>query len=146
MDEAERRPAVNGGPFVIVACVVERVLTEADEVRSLIRLVDGATVGFPAGLPAPEATIVEFPLVLQLASGDVTGEHQISIVVHRPDGSTAEPVGTVVQFDGAELGVFVEVELRLQVTEGLYWFQVMLDGERELTRVPLRIRYHRPQG
>src|SRR5438552_10324338 len=77
----------NTKPYVAVACVCEKVLMEPDAVNSAIRIVDTYTLSvqpqpLPPGLKVPLALTI----YVSLKSGDVTGQHNLGLVGHRPSG------------------------------------------------------------
>ena len=141
------------GPYLINACLCEKVLTEQDGVQTLVRVVDQIT-HHESGPTAPqEMPPLQLPLFLfvNLKPGETRGSYQIVIQVERPDG-TRKLIGQLpVAFQGgpdqgASLQVFMQAEYTLQ---GLYWFEVyweQIEETKLLTKVPLRIIYLRTGG
>jgi hypothetical protein len=134
------------GPYVQAACFCERALEEKDGVLTLIRIVDRVTHTV-AGAEAPrEMPPFTYPImaVIMLKAGQARGRHELSILRQLPSG--------VKDTEGPTFPVFLESEdrghnvvLRMEMVfeqEGVYWFEVLLDGEL-LTRMPLRAVYSR---
>jgi hypothetical protein len=133
------------GPYVQVAALCERVLTEADGVLSLIRIVD--VINHTARGPDPprEMPEVHYPLslVLTLKSGTTRGRHDVTITPELPSGETLRPFTTTVQMEGEGKGANIVAAMDIPYTlEGLYWFNIKFD-EKVLTRLPLQVRYSR---
>lgn len=133
------------GPYVQVASFCERVLSEADGVCSLIRLVDIIT-HFERGADAPR----DMPgfrnplwLVLFLKAGRARGRHEVTVTPELPSGESLPSTTVTVQMQGEGRGVAVRTNVDIEYTlEGLYWFRVDFDGTL-LTRLPLEVRYSR---
>jgi hypothetical protein len=133
------------GPYVQVAALCERVLTEADGVLSLIRIVDVITHTERGPDPPREMPEVRYPLtlVLTLKAGTARGRHDVTITPELPSGETRQPFTTTVQMEGAGRGTNIVMQMNIPYTlEGLYWFNVRF-GEHILTRLPLQVRYSR---
>ena len=134
------------GPHVQLATFCERVLQEPDGVLSLVRVLDRVTVvaGFP-GAPdeIPAGHPVQVTLVVALRSDQARGRSKISIDPEKPDTTHLPSAEFDVSFEGEERGVNVIVPMVLEAQEGLYWFNVKLNDEQLLSRVPLRITYQR---
>lgn len=143
----------NTKPFVAAAFICERVLQEKDEVFSAIRIVDIYTVGSlmlsasqPVTLqpPAPGVTsILGLTALVMLKAGDVTGTHEVSILARSPEGKeTPFPQSFPVVLPGTDPALGVNLVVRFFMpgdnNPGLYWFDVLWDGER-LTSIPLKL-------
>ena len=133
------------GPFIQAACLCEKVLQEKDGVLTLVRIVDVVT--HTAGGPNPPEDMPplrqNYHLVVMLKSGTAIGRYNLTVVPQKPDGSTDDPVGGSVHFEGEEKGVNFIVNLSYEFTmEGLYWFKLYLDDEK-LTEIPFRVKYNR---
>ena len=128
-------------PLVQVACVCERVLREHDGVASLIRIVDTYTVEPPpAGNPVLPLTIF-----LSFKSGEVAGEHTISIRIIKPDGAVGPSRQWPLLFNGGEQGSSLQLGFVLEPPEiGLYWFDVLWTDDEVLARIPLRVQFKKP--
>ena len=138
------------GPYLIVACLCEKVLIEQDGVNSLVRIVDqithhGSGPDLPEQMP-PVKT--ELYLVVNLKPGRTKGSHQIVLRLVKPDGTVHSTQQVPVAFHGGEdqgasLNLLLKGEYDL---EGLYWFEIywkQVDEGSLLTKVPLRIIYLR---
>lgn len=140
--------AFESGPYVQVAAFCERVLEEKDGVLSLIRVID-RIVHTATGAAAPrEMQPFEYQLilVLMLKTGQARGAYDLSVVRELPSGIREESQAPVfrVHFE-AEGDRGYNLVLQIQQVfeqEGLYWFDVLLDGQL-LTRLPLRVVYAR---
>jgi len=132
------------GPHVQAASFVDRVLHERDGVLSLVRMVDRVAVHAPPDAPdeIPEGATTKMTMVIMLKSGEALGRHRVTIRPEQPSGLEGTPHGVEVYFEGGDRGANLIVELDVALVEGLHWFRVEL-GDRELTRVPLRVGYQR---
>lgn len=132
------------GPYVAVACICEFVMEEEKNRISLIRILDRMDT-LVTLRENPTDTRPAFPLAIRgfvsLKSGDFVGKKHVKIDLIKPSGEVV-PTGDnalPVAFEGGEHGVNIKLELTIAVNEeGLYWFNVQLDGEL-VTRIPLRI-------
>jgi hypothetical protein len=132
------------GPHLNLAVICERVLTEQDGVTSIIRVIDRITFG---ANPDGELIDPRFPLTLfvNFKSGAALGSHDVAIEVEKPSTERTEIVKAPVRFEGQERGVNVVVQMVFEPepeSEGLYWFDVLFNGER-VTRMPLRVVFQR---
>jgi len=132
-------------PFVAVACVCEQVLIEKDEVVSLVRIVDTFYLAIPSTLPT-EPMRVRLTAFISIKSGEVTGQHEISVALSQPDGVAQPPQRFPVVLQGGEHGVNIRLDLELfgkaagsPPALGLYWLDVSW-GEELLTRVPFKLQ------
>ena len=131
------------GPFLQVAAFCERVITENDNVRSLMRIIDTITVHSDKD-ELPPGTLVP-TTVLGFKSGDVTGTYQLKIVAYDPSGDRLSETTAQIKFDGGNQGPFIQAEFPIPMkTTGLYWVHVYLNS-RQLTQMPLEIRYTKVQ-
>jgi hypothetical protein len=141
MDEKQApAPSTVRGPYVGTAVFCEKVLREADGVLSLIRIVDRILFQVPSnsttqGVPPP---IILF-LAIMLKAGDLQGSYNIAIESITPSNHRLGTIQAPVLFEGNDRGVTVVLQLPFQPLEdGVYWFDVSLEGIGPLTRVPLR--------
>jgi hypothetical protein len=132
---------VNGtGPHLTAALICERVLQEQDGVASAIRVID--RVYFAEG-PDGELLAPAHPITLLVIfkSGSARGRFSIAVRLEKPSGQDAPVLETPVFFEGEERGINLIVQTAFQPEEqGLYWFDVLFEGER-VTRIPLRAIY-----
>jgi hypothetical protein len=143
----------NAKPYVALACTCEKVLTEPDGVASLIRVVDTYELQAPPS-GATESGLrsaVSFTLFISLKSGDVTGPHEVALLLRQPNGKNPPVQKWPVVFEGGEHGINVQVAFNL-VGEpgalpevGLYWFDVLW-GDEVLTSIPLRLKLAEPRA
>jgi hypothetical protein len=134
------------GPHVQIATFCERALVERDGVLSVIRAIDRLTV--TAGGPnvpdeMPTGQRVSPTLVVALRSDQAMGRHRVSIDAEQPDTTRLPTVHLDVMFEGQDRGVNLVLPMLLEAQEGLYWFNIKLDDDQLLSRVPLRIVYQR---
>lgn len=133
------------GPYVQVAAFCERVLTEANGVLSLVRVVDVITHAEHRPDAPKEMPEVHYPLtlVLMLKSGRARGRHEITIKPELPSGEFLSAFTLTVQLEGEGRGVNLASQIDIPYRlEGLYWFNVYFN-EVLLTRIPLEVRYSR---
>jgi hypothetical protein len=136
-----------GGPYLQMAFFCERVLVESDGVVSFIRQIDRLTTNAsgpsaPATMPATNYSAF---LALAMKSGTARGSFEMQVVRERPSGiRDGQPVFTLtIFFEGEDRGVGVYGPISLNFEEeGLYWFDVLLDGTL-MTRMPFRVIYQR---
>jgi hypothetical protein len=134
-----------GGPYINVAALCEKVLQEQDGTLSLIRVVDrivGTATGtaIPAELPPIQINLFA---VVVMRSGIFKGTAPLKIIPRSPDESSLGEFSADVFLEGDDRGVNVISQLQFPAKEeGLYWIDVLLQGEI-LTRIPLRIIYQR---
>ncbi len=147
----ESRIPFEGGPFLTVACICERVLREQDGVLSLIRVVDrfivtGTGPDAPEDMPPHER---EFSIVIIVKSGTYHGSATVRIVPEHPTSESGgaleqgEAIETTFLLEGDERGHQITSRIRERFTiPGLYWFSVYLNNY-PVTRIPLRVMYQR---
>jgi len=71
---------------------------------------------------------------------------QMKIMVETPSGTSQQMLETSVLFEGDERGVQMVTPLAyIAQEEGLYWFEVILEPNDVLTRIPLRLMYQKIQ-
>ena len=131
------------GPFVAVAAICENVIEGKDGVLSLIRLVDRQMI-VAQGPEAPDSMPPQkfnFFLVISLKAGAARGRQTVKFSIEEPSG-VSRPLQTLpVLFESADRGqnLVIKMDMTLE-QEGLYWFDVELNG-RVLTRIPFRLIY-----
>jgi hypothetical protein len=147
----------NTKPYVAAALVCERVLHEADNVVSAIRIVDTytrklqrltSTKPHDVATPGPEVIAVmdqpfDMTALIIVKAGDVTGEHKLTLNVRNPNEKvTNVPNVLNVNFeknDPAESAILkARFMMPSETQSGLYWIDVVWDGE-VLTSIPLKI-------
>jgi uncharacterized protein DUF6941 len=133
------------GPFVNAAFLCEQILTDESGVISVIRIVDQVTqtvvgVDVPSEMP-PLTTSIKG--VVLLKDGQARGRHWITIRMEEPSGLQRELTKRAVHFQGPpNHGNLLKIDLNLGLSsEGLYWFDILLEGGQLLTRIPLEVVY-----
>lgn len=135
----------NGGPYLQLATFCDQVITDKDDVLSLIRVIDRVTQQTAGPNPPTEMPPVKLNLVLviSLKPGSSRGRDAILVRPEAPSGQQLEGHDLPVHFEGGNRGI--NLILRIELTaemEGLYWFDVILRSQDKLlTRVPLEILY-----
>ena len=133
-----------GGPYLAAAILCEKILVEADGVKSAIRIIDriNHTVVGPDPPKAMEAFDYQLNLLLKFKSGMARGPMSLEVRFMKPSGESPSPTRQTVNFEGEDdRGVDIIANLQLKLDQaGLHWFDISLEGER-VTRVPLRVVY-----
>jgi hypothetical protein len=141
---SQAAPASRSGPHVSLAVICEKVLTEQDGVISVIRVID-RIINTVAGLDVPEQMPpmdLAFVLVVTLKSDAARGRHTVKLRPETPSGHQLPEHEIPILFEGEDRGTNIIVNFGIRVEEeGLYWFDVFLDDNQLLTRIPLRIVY-----
>src|SRR5437899_4300072 len=128
-----------GGPYLQVASFCEKVLIEAGQIASIIRLVDRFMVNGPT--PEMQPTMLNFYMVISLKSGFVRGKHTIRIAPSSPTGKEMPAFNAPQLFEGENRGVMLAAMMNFQVQEeGIYWFDVYFEDQL-MTRMPLQVIY-----
>jgi len=134
------------GPYLAVAVLCEKVLTEQDGVASLIRIVDRVT--HQAIGPNAPFSLAPFQyslwMFLSFKSGNARGTKDLTIRLQKPSGESPFAQTLPINFEGEDdRGANVVVQLQIEIDMvGLWWFDISLDGI-PVTRLPLRIIYLR---
>jgi hypothetical protein len=126
--------------YLNIAVFCERVLREADNVMSLIRVIDrfyvrGASVEMGNH-------VLRFVIVLLFKAGFLRGKQIIRVRPLSPSKKQLPAMEIPTLFEGDEdRGNATVAETQFVVNEeGLYWFDVFLNDEL-VTRMPLRVIY-----
>lgn len=134
-----------GGPYLQMAALCEKVLTEADGVLSFVRVVDRITVSV-AGKSAPSqmpVAPVNLILALGFKSGFARGAYRVRVKLVSPSHQEVTTVELPMLLEGDDRGANLMLQLGLQAQEeGLYWFEIYL-LDALVTKVPLRVLYQR---
>jgi hypothetical protein len=142
-----KKPTKIGGPFLVASVFCENVIEEAPKgphsggVMSALRIVDTITTHVPAGLPPGAVPGFQIWALIAFKAGDSRGNHRFALVGNTPDGKRHILMpATTLKFPkrpegGANIKIRVTLEARI---EGVYWFDVLLDGRR-VSRMPLRV-------
>lgn len=131
----------NNKPFVVVACLCEKVLTESDGVLSIIRVVDQFTVGAPLAVVERLLPHLVLTLVLALKSNENVGKHELSIQLVG-ETKSEEARKLEVEFPAGPLGavnIVMQIAIGTVKNFGDKRFDVFFDGGF-LTSVPFRVQ------
>ena len=133
------------GPFIQAACFAEMVLRDDTGVFSLIRIIDRVSQTAAGPNPPEKMSPFHYPLriFISLKSGKALGHSEICIVPELPNGETLDPIRLTAHFEGGEHGFSAVINFDINFSiEGLYWFEVYVEG-KHVTSMPLRIIYDR---
>ena len=140
----------NTKPLVAAACACDKVLVERDNTATLIRIVDTYTFPTPTtAIPPSSRPAVSFTLFISLKSGDLTGQHEVGLLLRQPNGKSPPAQRWPVVLNGGEHGVNLTVDFTLagepgaMPEMGLYWFDVLW-GTDVLTSIPVRLKLAEP--
>lgn len=127
-------------PYVTAALFCEKVLQEKDEVISVMRIVDHLQYSFEGyNVPATVKPAINVQALVSVKAGPALGEHLITLELEKPDGVRKEVFAAPVSLTSPDQGQNVIAGITIGAdVDGLYWMNVMWDGEI-LTRVPLKI-------
>jgi hypothetical protein len=132
----------NTKPLVAVATLCEQILEEKDGVVSAIRVVDTYYVEPPKDLPAGTVAGIPLKLLLSLKSSDLTGPHEVRVVLRAPTGKSTEFHRQQIVLNGGERGEHganLKIRFAMPANDfGLYCFDVM-SGDDVLTSIPLKL-------
>lgn len=133
------------GPYLLLAALCQRAQQDQYGSLSIINVLEQLVVGSDAA-DAPERMPTfrfQANLAVSMAAGDVRGVRTLSIVPHQPSGERLDAVSQPVEFKGQDQRVTFISNVSMDMThEGIYWFEVRLDG-RLMTQIPLRVTYER---
>jgi len=135
----------SSGPYLAAAFLCEKVLQEKDGVVSAIRLVDRFILT-ASGTQPPEKMPklpVNLTMLIIFKSGDAKGSRTVKIKTIMPSQRVGPETLLPMFLEGDDRGVTLIANMILEASEdGLYWFEVSCDDDF-ITRIPLRIVYHR---
>ena len=131
-----------GGPHLTAALLCERVLTEQDGALSAIRMIDRVFfVADPKGNLLQSQHPVTF--LISLKSGSARGNYSIELRREKPSGEQSSLMQAPVFLEGEDRGASLVLNALFEPDQqGLYWFDVLFEGERA-TRIPLRAIFQR---
>ena len=132
------------GPYLLVACLCEKVLEEKDGVKSAIRMIDRITHTVAGPNPPQEMEPFEqnLTLLIRLKSGYARGVYPIQVRLVKPSGDSPTPFAQNVLFEGEEdRGVDIVGKMTIKFDQtGIYWFHIYV-GDVRLTQIPFRVNY-----
>ncbi|HEV8639140.1 MAG TPA: hypothetical protein VG370_33450 [Chloroflexota bacterium] len=133
------------GPWVQNACFCENAIFDAQQVLTLVRVVDRVTVNPPAPGSSGVMIVPTLYLVVGLKAGDARGRGTVSIEAEGPDGlRRGESQPFSVLFESPDRGHAIVLQFQIPFQEeGLHWYTVRYEG-RLLTRLPLRVIHEQP--
>jgi hypothetical protein len=133
-------------PWVLIATFCQAAIIEATTGNlSVIRVLDtlplfGVTRDIQQPIP------VQLTMALLLKSGDMSGQYNIKVRCNSPSRTQTQGPEIPFYFDAGDRGVQVVLPIGLFANEpGVYWFDVLLEPDIILTRVPLRVIYQQIQ-
>ncbi len=129
--------ANESGPFIQAALICEKVLQEQDGAMSAIRIIDRIFfVAGEDGQPLNPRTPIMFLICLK--SGEARANLPVEVRLEKPSGEQSQILQAHMLFEGEERGGNIVINAMFEADQqGLYWFDVLLDGTR-ITRMPLR--------
>ena len=132
------------GPYLVAAQLCERVLTEADGVKSVIRIVDRISRQQFGPTISAEMEPFEYELFIfvQFKAGSARGPMVFELKMVKPSGESPNPLKSTINFEGEDdRGVDIVMRMKIKFDlAGLYWFYVSLN-DTNLTRMPLKVIY-----
>lgn len=131
--------------YLALAIFCEKVLREADNVLSIIRVIDRFTV--TGATPEMSPTTLNFILVISFKSGFLRGKQLLAVRPKSPNGQDMAQMAFPILFEGDDdRGNALIAQINFLVDqEGPYWFDVYLNEEL-VTRMPLRVIYQQVQA
>lgn len=137
------RGAGSVGPYVQAALLCERVVQETGGRVTIVRLLDRVVVrARVAADPAQiQPTNVSCQAVIILKTGAHPGRFRLRLRLVSPSKKPLREFSTEIDLPNKEdQGVNIVMPIRFSATEeGVYWFEVRLDGEEVLTKTSLRL-------
>jgi hypothetical protein len=131
-------------PYVQVAAICQTPMQEVTGYLSVIRIMDRVQIGGITDEMQPQPLNQLF-IVIVLKSGEMKGKFKMTIVPETPSRKRLPGPELTILFEGEERGVATVLPVGIVAEEeGLYWFDVMLEGDL-LTRIPLRVMYQKIQ-
>ncbi len=132
-------------PWVQVAAICQNAIIEANTGSlSVIKITD--VVGLAGMTPQMQPQPIQLTMVIILKSDEMKGQFHLSIRVTSPVGQVTTGQEVLFVFEGGPRGVQTVLPIGMIATEpGLYWFDVILEPDIVLTRVPLTVLYQRIQ-
>ncbi len=130
-----------GGPYLQMAVLCEKVHIDSDGSASILRVTDQLAIrgDGPNGNWSMAKQVITLSLALSFNPGTSRAKHTVRV---RPsdEGAVAPDRELELDFSGTNRSGNLVLPLELEITsDGLYWFDVYLDGSL-VTRVPLHVR------
>ena len=129
-----------GGPFLVSAVLCEKIITEKNNVATLIRIVDKFTLGPIGNIPQAFMEQAAFRVFafISFKSGDAKGKKNLRIKMRLATGETSTETSVPLVFKGGSQGPSAHVEMGVPAKEGLHWIEVYLDTKL-VTKMPLKV-------
>lgn len=129
------------GPYVQVATFCQTAMLENTGAVSVIRITD--RVGVAGMTPEMAPAMIQITLIVILKSNGFRTQSKISVRTLAPNGNQLQgPLEFPALFEGEDRGVQIIMPMGFVAHEqGLYWFEVSVEGLGVLTRIPLRVMY-----
>jgi hypothetical protein len=143
MTPAESPSSPPTGPFIAAALICERVLQEKDGVLSVIRIIDQLSHTIVASSMPEELPKVPYNLtfLITFKSGRGRGRHNVALTMEDPSGMKKQLFAQSIQLEGENRGANLVIQSNITFsTEGIYWFDVLLEQET-ITRIPFKVIY-----
>lgn len=144
------KPAKPRGPWLATAAICENVLTDKDNVLSLVRLVDRFTVRAETMIGdkpveiEPQKIPLSFQLVITLKGGK--GKHVLKLVPSLPSGDSppilSKPFEMPKTAGGQHSNMNLHIGVSLMAVPGQNWIDVFLD-DALLTRIPFQVAFRK---
>jgi hypothetical protein len=136
--KAEQKEIFRAHLAMAVFC--EKVLREADNVLSIIRVIDRFNV--VGATPEMVPTVLPFMILVSFKSGFLRGKQLLAIRPKGPNKEDLPQMAFPMLFEGDDdRGNALAAQINFVANqEGLYWFDVHLNEEL-VTRMPLRVAY-----
>lgn len=135
---------VEGGPYLNSAVLCASAEHVDGKTWTITGVFDQYQV--PGGFDSPEQMPpirLKYVIFVLLRSGSARGTARLGIRPEKPSGLRQQTLEVPMLFRGDEQGMPQRFALESTFDEeGLYWFDVLLDGAL-LTRIPLRVTYQR---
>ena len=129
------------GPWVQIAAFCQNAIVDnTTGYLSIINVFDRVVlVGTTQDIqPAP----LKLTLVVVLKSDDIRGQHQIKVRSVSPSQKSVDSPEIPFLFEGGDRGVQAVLPFGIIVTQqGLHWFEIVMEDDTVLSRVPLHVIY-----
>jgi hypothetical protein len=131
---------IEGGPYLQMAVLCEKVQLDPDGVASIVRVTDEVVIRVGGSTGDWPMRVVSLSLAMSFNAGAACGRHVVRVEPAQ-EGMVAEVRELELDFAELNRSNNLVIPLDLEVAgDGLHWFDVYLD-DTLVTRVPLRIRY-----
>lgn len=134
-------PAPPKGPYLSVAVIAEKILTEPDTVPTIVRIIDKTT--FPSEPPVPKGDglqLQNLSMLVAFRTGGRRANWNLHIIQEGPSGFR-QPIGySQLPFNGTQReGVNVQFPVVIKWEgAGLYWYDIFLN-KKFVARIPLEV-------